>query len=267
MDEGNDTHDWHGYRVGLLLSEPVSLALDPVLATLLKLLPEAAGQASAEGALVLTPAPGAESIRVERGAIDPARAELVQQALSQTWDWPEAEDALQRSGALVLVEESQASGADRFQRVHRFHATVRALIEHLPVTALHWPSAQRLVDPQSFVASLAHGGTITDHAVNVRLFHVPDGKTGELLMDTLGLNAFGLPDLQCHFAGADPADMGAVLAGYADYLFDKGDVLTDDSLVRGIESFQEWSCERGESLAPPLRPVVDLHPDDLWVPP
>jgi hypothetical protein len=61
--------------------------------------------------------------------------------------------------------------------------------------------------------------------------------------------------------------MGAVLASYAEYLFDRGDVLNDDSLVRGIESHQEWACKVEGALAPPDRSVVDIRPDDLWVPP
>jgi hypothetical protein len=267
MSEGNHTTEQHGYRVGLLLSGPVPLPFEAFLATLRRLLPDASGEVLADGILVLKPTTGSDSVRVTRSSLNDEQIQAVSRALSQTWDWPEAEDALQRSSSIVLVEESETGTADRFQRVHRFHAALRALTEHLPVTALHWTTAQRLVDPRAFVLSLAHGGAITDHAVNIRLFHIPDGKEGELLMDTLGLGAFGLPDLQCHFAGADPAAMGAVLAGYANYLFDKGDVLTDDSLVRGIESFQEWACERGESLAPPLRTVVDFRPDDLWVAP
>ena len=238
------------HRVELLLAKPTVLPRTAFQSTLGRLLPD-----------VDTSGVHIEEVSNEVGASGATHV-----ALSQTWDWPDAERALHEAQASLSVEFDPDTKTDRFARLHQLNATLRALLEHLPVVALHWSSAQRLIDPQAFIASLAHGGTVTDHAVNVRLFHISDGRDGELLMDTLGLGAFGLPDLQCHFAGADPARMGALLAGYAHYLFDKGDVLNDDSLVRGIESYDEWPCQREESLAKPARPVVDIRPDKLWVP-
>lgn len=189
-----------------------------------------------------------------------ARPGNVEGALSQTWDWPGAPDALGLARAAVAVHESGDAVADRYERLRRMSVVVRALIAHVPTVALHWIPSQRLIDPHAFVQSLAHGSSVTDYAVNVRLFRIPDGEPGETIMDTFGLTPFGLPDLQVHFAGLDPMAVAPVLLHYAEYVFDKGDVLDDEHLIRGVAAHEEWLCQRQESLAPPRRAVVDIHP-------
>jgi hypothetical protein len=200
----------------------------------------------------------------QAGALEP---ETVAEAASQTWDWPEVRHALGHvTGAAVVHEAASRPIADRFERLRRVNIVLRALLEHLPVVALHWIPSQRLVDPRFLIDSLAHGGSVMDHAVNIRLFNVPDGRPGEKLMDTVGLNYFGIADLQCHFTGLEPSDIAPILAHYAEYVFDKGDVLQDDDLVRGVESYDEWACHRQASLAEPNRVVVDIRPDKYGVP-
>ena len=47
--------------------------------------------------------------------------------------------------------------------------------------------------------------------LNVRVFKVGDNP-GEMLMDTLGLAAIGLPDLQCHFRDLDLNEVADLLS-------------------------------------------------------
>ncbi len=261
------THASHAghFHIQLLLADAAPLPIEAFLATLQKLAPSLTSKMALTGDLQLNDA--ATGAQIDLAPVTAVvELEAWSAAASQTWDWPEAERIPPSTrGTLVLTDHSLAT-EERLSRLQRTCIVVRAAMEHMPVIAIHWEPAQRLIDPHVFAQSLAHGSSVIDHAVNVRLFRISDGRPGEMLMDTLGLAPFGLRDLQCHFAGADPGQMGPVLASYAEYLFDRGDVLNDDSLVRGIESHHEWACHLDESLAPPARPVVDIRPDDLWVP-
>ena len=256
-----------GYRVELLLRAADPLNIETFTQTLGKL--DVAATVEVRGTTVGVTFPGdtPSTLLIElplAGALEP---EVVAEAASQTWDWPGVRHALNHVAASSLVREAGSRPiADRFERLRRVNIVLRAVIEHLPVVALHWIPSQRLLDPGFFIESLAHGGSVMDHAVNVRLFNVPDGRPGEKLMDTVGLNYFGIADLQCHFKGVDPSEIAPILAHYAEYVFEKGDVLKDEDLVRGVESHDEWVCHRESSLAQPDRVVVDIRPDKHGVP-
>lgn len=188
--------------------------------------------------------------------------QLVGEALQQTWDWPEARERVSESTCAVVVSDLLAGGLARQDRLRLIHAMVGAVIQQAMPVALHWVPSQRIVEPAFYHESLHHGGGLADAVTNVRLYRIGDGVEGETVMDTLGLAPFGLPDLQIHFTGLDPGALAPVLLSYTEYLFDKGDVLDEDALVRGIEESHEWGVRRQRALAPPARDVVDIRPDD-----
>lgn len=188
--------------------------------------------------------------------------ELVGEALSQTWDWPEAQEQVAASTTAVVVSDLLAGGLDRNDRLRLIHAMVNAVMDQAMPLAIHWIPSQRIVEPAFYHQSLHHGGGVADAVANVRLYRISDGVEGETVMDTLGLAPFGLPDLQIHFTGLRPEELAPLLLSYAEYLFDKGDVLTEDAMIRGIDEKHEWVLMRERALAPPLRNVVNIHPDD-----
>lgn len=195
---------------------------------------------------------------VRRGLAHPAE---VKAALAQTWDWPEAPDAVQTTKDTVVIEADLDLARTRAIGLKAVQAVVQAIVARVSATAIHWMPSERLVPPALFLDSLEHGGAPVDHAINVRLFRITGGRPGEGLMDTRGLSAFGLPDLECHFHGLDLGLVARLLFAYGEYLFDKGDVLGDESMVRGTQSHEEWECQRGTSTMGPPRPVVRLLPD------
>ena len=54
-----------------------------------------------------------------------------------------------------------------------------------------------------------------------------------MVLDTLGLHVFGLPDLQCHFRDRDPGEIAGLLYATALYVFDSGDVIADGNTISG----------------------------------
>lgn len=248
------------YAVHVLLAAPETLEPAALAAALARHAPEleaapstgttlrflAAGDAASAPALLFEPA-----------GVDP---ELLAAAAEQTWDWADGPAVAGACAAALTVSDAQADSLDRAARLHRVRAGLSALLDLAPARALLWEPAQRLVEPAAFRESLAHGGPPGDHAINVRMFALPDAPAGERLMDTLGLAAFGLPDLQCRFAGLQPGAVAALLMSYGEYLFQKGDVIGDGDAVRGINPLDEWECRRIRSSALPARTVLELRP-------
>ncbi|MFP5284052.1 MAG: hypothetical protein ACLGIF_11455, partial [Actinomycetes bacterium] len=110
---------------------------------------------------------------------------------TQTWDWAEADEAVARCRGSLLVTEMFAAGFAPQQRVTALGEVVAALVRHTHPSVLSWPQSQRVSDPAGFEV-----GSAAD-VINVRFFSVGDSGD-EMIMDTLGLHVFELPDVQCH---------------------------------------------------------------------
>lgn len=256
----SDAHTHAGFVLQLLASEMPALSDDALAKSLRSAgyavdhrAPGAFGISTADGVLL-----AAIAYETNEGV---AHEDAVRAAAAQTWDWPEAAEVPARTRATVVVEVEPTATLDRAQTLRVAQAAVQAAFGLCSVVAVHWLPSERLVAPEQWHESLSHGGAPADHAINVRLFRVAGGRAGEGVMDTLGLGAFGLPDLECHFHGLDLGLVAQLLFAYAEYLFEKGDVLDADSLVRGTASHEEWECERGEASVAPPRRIVRLLPD------
>jgi len=197
----------------------------------------------------------------------PEAAERLAPSLEQTWDWPGARDTVRRCQATLLVTDMMASGLEPRPRLECFHKALSAVLDATPsALAIHWIRSQILVDPRAYhavrqdpAASLLHGGPL-----NVRLFNVADRGPSEYIMDTRGLTAFGLPDVQCHFGGLDRDEIARLLYNVGAYLFEQGDVIADGDTVPGVHPGQTWTCRHEHALAPPRREVLDIDPGPLY---
>lgn len=179
-------------------------------------------------------------------------------ALQQTWDWPEAGDVLARCPHQMLLTDFVAGGLPRAERIGVIDAAVRAALETMPVRALAVLPSDRIVDPAGYLES-TRSEAIRRLFVNVRFFNVANGATSEGVMDSLGLQIFGLPDVQCHFVGGEAPAFAGFLMGLAQYVLEKGDVIKSGDTVPGKDG-DRWPCRHEESLVQPKRVVVDVRP-------
>lgn len=176
---------------------------------------------------------------------------------SQTWDWPEADEALAGARASVLVTEMFAGPYGVRDRIAALVGTVAALTAATGPVALSWPTSQRVTDPGARAADGLGG------LVNVRLFAVSDDED-EMVMDTRGLAPLGLPDLQIHFRDLEPSRLAALLYATAAYLLEAGDVIADGNTISGLEGDEHWRCVHEDALVPPARTVLDIDPGDPY---
>jgi hypothetical protein len=206
----------------------------------------------------VTPQDGVQAaivfIAASAEAYDPAS---VRGALEQTWNWPAAAETLPRCRYSLTLTEMLTRPLEPRRRWELIRGALEALRTVAPPAAIHWTSAQKLVDP---VADLSDRLL----PVNARLFRIPDRLPGECVMDTVGLHLFGLPDLQCHFVGLQPDAVAAYLLDISAYLLEHGKVIRHGQAVPGVGGDQNWMCAEGSSLVGPARPVVAIRPSPRY---
>jgi hypothetical protein len=186
--------------------------------------------------------------------------EAIESALQQSWDFPQARNVVAQCSAAVLVTDLMSSGLPYQERLDLFSRSLLAVLEVAPPEAIHWVPTQRVVNPLAFrrAADRSASARFFAGAVNVRIFNV-GGAEGIMLMDTLGLAALGLPDLQCHFRTLDPNDVVPLLYDLALYIFERGDVFDNGHTVDGVAGVR-WRVQHENSLSKPDRVVLDIDP-------
>jgi hypothetical protein len=190
-----------------------------------------------------------------------AKESVYAEALQQSWSWRDASQVLPQCHFSIGVMDLMASGLDYKVRLTVIHQVLKSLIEAAPCAAMHWQMAQQLIEPQAYLE--AQSGEKPDlmfAAFNVRLFNIQNRAPGETLMDTLGLAALGLSDLQCHFVNLDPNDIARILFNTGHYIFERGDVINDGETVQGIQPSDKWKCQHEAALVAPEREVLDINP-------
>lgn len=182
-------------------------------------------------------------------------------AVQQAWHWPEAGDAVKSAQYSIRLHDMFSAAMSRKQRLELFQNTLQAVMEVLPCEGMYWYGSDKLVEPEAYIQSQKREEHLYG-AMNVRMYQAGGTEEQrELVMDTVGLSALGVPDVQCHFTGLDPDTVAQTLLGAAYYIFDQGDVLQDGQTL-GSSGGRRWRCEHQAALIAPGRYVIDLDPGD-----
>lgn len=174
---------------------------------------------------------------------------------AQSWMFPGALQAVAKGSGRCLVAQVMGQAHDVAARRAGFLAGLRAAVTVLRPSAVWFPlSDQVLAAEQVLSEDLLP-------FVNVRLFGVA-GTTDAVVMDTCGVAAFALPDLQCVFRGLDHSAMARVLYNTAAYVLENGDVIADGHTIAGPQGDEKWEVVHAEAVAAPARVVLDINPGE-----
>ncbi|GKU25211.1 DUF4261 domain-containing protein [Clostridium folliculivorans] len=189
--------------------------------------------------------------------------ENLEMSFYQSWGWKDARSAVQKTAYTILVTDMMASGLDYTIRLELFQKTLYSLLEVVPCLAINWHLTQQIIDPENYKENAPENEdyNLMFGALNVRLFNI-EGTENETLMDTIGLGALGLPDLQCHFKNIDVNKIANILYTYGDYIFKNGDVINDGETIEGLTVNDKWRCQHEISLLEPKRVVIDINPGE-----
>src|SRR3989440_12127017 len=80
-----------------------------------------------------------------------------------------------------------------------------------------------------------------------------------VVMDTLGLHVFGLPDLQCHCPALELPRLAVYLRNAGNYIFERGDVIRDGDTIEGMQPGEKWRGREQKARIPACRAVVDTE--------
>jgi hypothetical protein len=179
--------------------------------------------------------------------------------VQQSWRCPGAADLMRGAVATRLVTEMMATRLPPRERVSIYHGVLRAMIEVTAPDALVFKHSQQIVSPANYLKDCSQDPIYRSGSLNVRFFKISNSD-GDMIMDTRGLDAIGLPDLQCHFRRLDANGVARVLFNTAVYIFENGVVIETGHTIEGIEPGSKWHCQFENSLLEPKRNVLDLNP-------
>ncbi len=188
-------------------------------------------------------------------------SERLAEAIDQSWTLPNVREVVARCRSSILVTDFMCAEIPYHERLALLQRALAGVLDVVSPLALHWIPSRQIITASRYREAYSEGGSslFFAGALNVRFFNVSTSP-GDMIMDTLGLGALGLPDLQCHFRNFNPNDVAAILYHTGNYLFGHGDIIEDGHTLAGIPEDSRWQCQRVDSLAPPARVVIDLDP-------
>lgn len=182
--------------------------------------------------------------------------------MDQTWNWEEAGNLLKETKYQLTISDNCGEGMGYKQRLVLCQLVTHIITSSLKPIGILWQASSQLIEPNKYLDNIP-GTEEYDPlygAINVRLFTI-EGKEENTVMDTVGLAALGLVDVQCYFYGYDVDQVANHLYAYGQYIFWNGDVIKDGDTIEGIEKYKKWGARHELSLLEPRRPVLNIGPD------
>lgn len=184
-----------------------------------------------------------------------------EEIVAQFWDCQPNREAFAARCKYALMASNMMAAMLPMQEQYQIIADYADLLLELfpDCIGIYWPHSQRLVPREYFLQPHWNSEQLhfLDGGLHVRFFNITN--TDEMVFDTLGLTAIGLPDLQCHCRDLEPDDVVMFLRNLACYLYQQGDIIEDGNTVEGIDG-GKWFCQREDALIAPLRMVLDICP-------
>lgn len=203
----------------------------------------------------------AQVLLTDFAPFDSGKVDAIQR--SQLWDCQNGEELLDSCGYQVMLSDFMAAGLDYKDRCAMLMDWLEAALKLFPDCEAVWvPSSGKLLTRQQVLEF--DGGRENRFiycAVNARFFRIQD--TEDMVVDTLGLYAIGLPDVQYHFHDLDPNAVVNHAYNAASYLYDKNAPIENGETIdgiseQGIDRGIQWVCQYEDALIQPARVVMDI---------
>ncbi|WP_341473346.1 DUF4261 domain-containing protein [Clostridium estertheticum] len=182
---------------------------------------------------------------------------------TQLWDVKDNEELLGSCKYRLIISDMMAATMEYKERCELLVGWLEVALTLFPnCTAIWVPSSGKLLTSEQ-----VNNNKIKDEdkfiylCVNVRFFNIQN--TEDMLVDTLGLYAIGLPDLQYHFHNLKPDDIVGHAFNVASYIFTANAPVKSGETIDGLEGGKmskvvRWRCQYEKSLIQPVREVMDI---------
>jgi hypothetical protein len=178
--------------------------------------------------------------------------DLLDVEVQQSWQTPNASEIVSCTKFKVLLTDIMSSGLNPKERQFILSNAISEFVKHSNCIGVANKRTQQIIDAEEIKTS----SDLLLGFVNIRFFNAGDQG---LLMDSLGLAALGLYDIQCHFVELDPNDVSSQLYNIAYYIFNEEPEFENGHTVAGVNG-DNWQVQHEGSLVAPNRDVLDLNP-------
>lgn len=183
---------------------------------------------------------------------------------AQLWDIPNSNELL--SGCTHNIFISDMMDTLNFEeRTEMLMDWLEVAVDLFPDCVAVWiPSAGKLISAQIIRNNnFSRESRFIHYGVNARFFNIQGGN--DMMVDTRGMFAMGLPDIQCHYHSLDPNDVVGYIYNIASYIYSSGNVIENGDAIDGLKDGRidmnvQWKCSYENSLVQPVRPVIDICP-------
>lgn len=182
---------------------------------------------------------------------------------SQMWDCKNSAEILAECKYHVIATDILGSTMDYKERAEMLMNYMEALIEMYPEceAILFQTSGKLFTREQIKNHKIPRNERFIYFAVNIRFFNIENSN--EKIIDTLGMNILGLPDLQYHFHDFNPNYIVNHAYDTAYYIFENNNLIKNGETVDGISEGEfdrnvQWECHYEQSLIQPVREVIDI---------
>ena len=179
---------------------------------------------------------------------------------SQFWDIENSAEILSKCLYQINIFDFMSSLLDYKERCEMLMDWLEVVIDLYPSCKAVWiESAGKLLLPDRIRNStVPRDDRFLYYGMNIRFFKV--GDTDDMVIDTLGLYAIGLPDTQYHYKGIDPNKVVAHAFNLAHYTYMEKAPIKSGETVSGFKNDDDskWKCSYEGSLVPPRRIVLDI---------
>lgn len=195
---------------------------------------------------------------------EPVAGRRIETAVEQSGLDDDAVEAVRSHEAQIAVDvayDRQTARTDAVLTAMRAHA---ALMEFAPVIAVYWPEAAGIIPAGDSARHVAAGHddavALTETCVSQRRFTLDGPNAGLLVLDSIGLSAFGLPDAQVVVSEADQDRGVAALRELSSHFLLQGCDLPDGG-HHALADGSYWRVSYTRSAFDPDREVVQIRPD------
>ena len=180
-------------------------------------------------------------------------------AITQFWNCPNGVELLESCSWQVMISDFMAGHLPELERAEILADWVEIALELFPnCVAVYYMASGKLLtaaalrnNPYEGSLRFFYGG------VNARFFNIQG--TEDMVVDTLGMYALGLPDMQYHFHTLTPDDIVTHAYNAAIYQFEHGVPMESGDTIDGLSAVERWECQYEDSLIQPLRTVLDVN--------
>lgn len=207
----------------------------------------------------------AQVVMAEPGELDLSSFDTLTR--SQFWEMPDGNELLDSCRYQIMFFDMMSAGLPYKERCDLLMDWMETALSLFPDCAAIYTDAS---------GKLFAADQVRDHriprkdrfiyfCVNVRFFNIQG--TSDHVIDTLGMYAVDLPDVQYHFHGLDPNQIVNHAYNAASYIYDNNAPIksgeTIDGLFNGVLSQRvQWRCQYEDALIQPVRTVMDICPGE-----